>query len=62
MVGNNTTLFFVRDPMKFQQFIRSQIWHWSTPALFDTNRLRCVALIDTVRNKKRKNHCPLMPA
>ena len=22
MVGNNTPLFFVRDPMKFQQFIR----------------------------------------
>jgi catalase len=36
MVGNNTPLFFVRDPMKFQQFIRSQIWHWSTSALFDT--------------------------
>jgi catalase len=24
MVGNNTPVFFVRDPMKFQQFIRSQ--------------------------------------
>src|SRR6202012_4883066 len=24
MVGNNTPLFFVRDPMKFQHFIRSQ--------------------------------------
>ena len=24
MVGNNTPIFFVRDPMKFQQFIRSQ--------------------------------------
>src|SRR4051795_5910917 len=24
MVGNNTPVFFVRDPMKFQNFIRSQ--------------------------------------
>ena len=24
MVGNNTPIFFVRDPIKFQQFIRSQ--------------------------------------
>lgn len=24
MVGNNTPVFFVRDPMKFQDFIRSQ--------------------------------------
>jgi hypothetical protein len=24
MVGNNTPIFFVRDPMKFQHFIRSQ--------------------------------------
>jgi catalase len=24
MVGNNTPVFFVRDPMKFQHFIRSQ--------------------------------------
>lgn len=24
MVGNNTPIFFVRDPMKFQDFIRSQ--------------------------------------
>ena len=24
MVGNNTPIFFVRDPLKFQQFIRSQ--------------------------------------
>jgi len=24
MVGNNTLAFFVRDPMKFQHFIRSQ--------------------------------------
>ena len=24
MVGNNTPVFFIRDPMKFQHFIRSQ--------------------------------------
>jgi catalase len=24
MVGNNTPIFFIRDPMKFQHFIRSQ--------------------------------------
>ena len=24
MVGNNTPVFFVKDPMKFQHFIRSQ--------------------------------------
>ncbi len=24
MVGNNTPIFFLRDPMKFQNFIRSQ--------------------------------------
>jgi catalase len=24
MVGNNTPVFFLRDPMKFQHFIRSQ--------------------------------------
>ena len=24
MVGNNTPVFFVRDPLKFQQFIRSE--------------------------------------
>ena len=24
MVGNNTPVFFMRDPMKFQHFIRSQ--------------------------------------
>ncbi len=58
MVGNNTPLFFVRDPMKFQQFIRSQIWHRSTPALFDTNAFARVTLIDTVRTKDRVNVTP----
>jgi catalase len=27
MVGNNTPIFFVRDPMKFMDFIRSQKEH-----------------------------------
>ncbi|MEU3185188.1 catalase [Streptomyces sp. NPDC006923] len=30
MVGNNTPVFFVRDPMKFQDFIRSQKRHPAT--------------------------------
>ena len=35
-----------------------RLWHRSTPALFDTHRLRGVALIGTGRNKKRQTLLP----
>ena len=53
MVGNNTPVFFVRDPMKFQNFIRTQ-------KRMQSNNLRdhqhAVGLLDAVAGVRAPGH------